>query len=254
MNISGCKQQQSAISIQHSEGSRAFSQILFWLLYSGFCILSVVSCAPKQVVAPSYEGDLNDLLSKLQDTKTVEAVLAIDYEKNDSTMSGDASLNISDNSLLLRIYYLGFLAGEVKEDNGVIQSKPRLDKNKSIILVDGLKYSFFWWNIKNHLLDERDGLFVLRNSYRKVYIDKKTLLPVKQTIELHNGEELNIFYDTPAKTAAADQLPETGEKAEDPPPVANRQSLPLWYQSNLRIEFRNHAVKIKVKSYEAKGQ
>ena len=227
-------------------------RILFWLLATGCWLLFLVSCAPRQAVAPSYEGNLNDLLSKLNDTKTIEAVLAIDYEKNDSTMSGDASLNISDNSLLLRIYYLGFLAGEVKENNGIIQSKPRLDKNKSIILVDGLKYSFFWWNIKNYLLDEREGLFVLRNSYRKLYIDKKTLLPVKQTIELHDGEELNIFYDTPAKTVAGDQLPETAEKAENPSPVTSHQSLPLWYQSNLKIEFRNHAVKIKVKSYEAK--
>jgi len=231
---------------------QAVFSFVFWLLAAGCWLLFVVSCAPKQVIAPSYEGNLNDLLTKLNDTKTIEAVLAIDYEKNDSTMSGDASLNISDNSLLLRIYYLGFLAGEVKENNGIIQSKPRLDKNKSIILVDGLKYSFFWWHINNYTVDEKEDLFVLKNSYRKLYIDKKTFLPVKQTVELHNGEELNIFYDTPAK-AEDKKLKDT----EDNNNLSTSQNLNLptpdiWYQSNLRIEFRNHAVKVKVKSYEAK--
>ncbi|MBI3591881.1 MAG: hypothetical protein HY099_00050 [Nitrospirae bacterium] len=153
-------------------------------------------------------------------------------------MSGDAFLNLSDTNLNLRIYYLGFLAGEVKEDNGVIQSKPRIDRIKSIILVEGLKNSFFWWNIKDYIIQENEDMYVLKNFNRKILISKETLLPVRQTIELDNGEELNISYDTPAKN-------NTEETKNIPDPWIQ------WYQSRLSIKFKNHLVKVKVKSYSA---
>lgn len=197
------------------------------LLLTAYCILLTVSCAPRHVELPSYEGvSVENALSELKNIKSIEAVLSVEYEKNDSTMSGDASLNVSEDKLNLRLYYLGFLAGEVSEDNGIIKSKPKLDKNKSTILIDGIKNSFLWWNIKDYTLHEKEDAYELKNSYRKLLISKKTLLPVQQTIELNDGEELKIFYDAPAKTA------------ED-----------KWYNSRLKIEFKNYIVKIKVKSY-----
>ena len=201
-----------------------------------FCLL-FVSCAPKYAAKPHREGvTLSDLLTKLNNVQSVEAVLSIDYEKNDTAMSGDAYLSVSPTMLNLRIYYLGFLAGEVKEDNGAIRSKPKLDKYKSIILVDGLKNSFMWWTIKGYDVEDKEDCYVLKNYYRKLVIDKKYLLPLKQTIELDNGEELNISYDTPAGNGQ-----ETKESLIDPE-IA-------WYQSHMSISYRNHRVKVTVKSF-----
>ncbi|HAK87498.1 MAG: hypothetical protein A2077_02510 [Nitrospirae bacterium GWC2_46_6] len=212
-------------------------------------VLLLVSCAPKHVEVPSYErADLNETISELKKIRTIEAVLSVDYEKGDSAMSGDASMNLSEKSLDLKLYYLGFLAGEVKEENGVIiKNKPRLDKNKSAILVDGLKNSFFWWNMQDYTLQEREDSYELKNSYRKLFISKKTLLPVRQIIEINDGEKLNILYDSPVKQNAGEK--ESNEKSAGPSLITDDSSPSSWYNSALRIEFKNYIVRIKVKSY-----
>lgn len=219
------------------------SKLYVLLLLTVYCLLFTVSCAPKHIEMPSYEGiSLENALSKLKNIKSIEAVLSVEYEKNDSTMNGDASLNVSEDKLNLRLYYLGFLAGEISEDNGIIKSKPKLDKNKSTILVEGLKNSFLWWNIKDYTLQEKEDMYVLKNSYRKIVISKKTLLPIQQTIELNDGEELRIFYASPAKN--------NSEKPEREPLDSQQSNLkPFWYNSAMTIEFKNYTVKIRVKSY-----
>jgi hypothetical protein len=216
------------------------------------------------VELPSYEGiSVENVLSELKNIKSIEAVLSVEYEKNanadGNTMSGDASLNISEDKLNLRLYYLGFLAGEVSEDGGIIKSKPKLDKNKITILIDGLKNSFLWWNIKDYTLQEKEDTYELKNSYRKLLISKKTLLPVQQTVELNDGEELKIFYDLPAKIDGNEFAVTSNEKSDSQQSsvfnsslVTRHSSLPLWYNSRLKIEFKNYIVKIKIKSYSVR--
>ena len=119
-------------------------------------------------------------------------------------MSGDASLSASPDKLSLRIYYLGFLQGEVYEENGIIKSKPKLDKNKSALLVEGLKSGLFWWNITDYDTFETAASYELRNANRKVIIDKQSLLPVEQTIYFDNGDRLIISYEAPSRIAARD--------------------------------------------------
>ncbi|MBF0559709.1 MAG: hypothetical protein HQL08_13125 [Nitrospirae bacterium] len=217
---------------------KAWNMSVFCVLTSVLSLL-VLSCAPKYAERPSREGlSLSEMLSRMNSIQSIEAVLSINYEKNDAAMSGDAALNLSGDALNLRLYYLGFLAGEIKENNGIISSKPKIDKYKSIVLVDGLKNSFMWWTISDYTIQEREDSYVLKNSSREVIIGKKDLLPVKQTVEFENGEELNITYDTPAHSR-----PETNQYVTDPETG--------WYQSRLSIRYRNHLVNVKVKSYSA---
>lgn len=239
LNISKTRSQNSESRIQNKR--QKTTNLLFWLLASIFCILLLSSCAPKIVERPAPARiTLNDLLARLNTIQSVEAVLAIDYEKGDSVMSGDGFLNVSDDSLNLRIYYLGFLAGEVNEEHGVVKSKPKLDKNKSAILIDGLKNSFLWWNIKDYTVQERDDTYVLKNYSRTIVLSKETLLPVQQTIELDNGNQLNIHYEEPVKN-----IPKSEIKAPQP----QQDTLVPWYQSRLTIQLKKHLVKVKVKSY-----
>ena len=173
------------------------------LILCSSALFLIVSCAPKHIETPTHEGiGIKEALAELKNTKAVEAVLLVQYEKGDSAMSGDASITVTENSLIMRLYYLGFLAGEIHEDNGVIKSKPQVDKVKSAMLVDGLKNSFLWWNIADYTIHNKDNIYEIRNSYRKLLISKQTLLPVEQTIELHNGDNLYIYYDAPSKIKA----------------------------------------------------
>lgn len=230
LRYSRAAEQQSSRAVDLLLATR-YSLLVIFLLFS-------VSCAPKQVEMPSYEGfGLNEILPALKDIKAIKATMSVVYEKQDSSMSGDAVLNVSNDSLNFRIYHLGFLAGEIQEDRGIIRSNPRLNRNESTILVDGLKNSFFWWNMQDYTIHESEDMYVLRNSYRKIIISKDTLLPVKQTIELYNGEKLNIFYDLPQRADADSSF--------------LTSSIPLWYQSRLKIEFRDQIVMIRVQSYSA---
>ena len=140
-----------------------------------FALCAVSSCAPKYAEKPSREGITLGILEKLNNIQSIEAVLSMDYEKNDSTMSGDAFLKYFPLlQWTLEFIILAFLAGEVKEDNGVIKSKPKIDKYKSIVLVDGLRNSFLWWTISDYNIEDREDTYVLRNFNRKLIISKRT--------------------------------------------------------------------------------
>ena len=217
----------------------AGTTLLFWLLTSVSCLLLLISCAaPKLAEKPSHRGtSLNDALSQYRKISSISTVVGLDYEKNDVIMSGDASLSVSPDKLSLRIYYLGFLQGEVYEENGKIKSKPKLDKNKSLILVEGLKSSLFWWNITDYTVTETADAYELRNGYRRVVVNKESLLPVEQTIELENGDTIAISYDTPSRIISED-----GKETLDNSPLS-------WYQSRVKIQLKNYIVRINVKSY-----
>lgn len=208
--------------------------ILLFILLVSF----ITSCAPKHVEMPSFaDKDLNKLLDVLSDVSAIEAVISMEYEKQHNLMQGDASLAISENHIDLKIYYLGFLAGYLKESNGAVTASQKMDKNKSAILTEGLRNSFLWWKIKDYNITDDGEYYTMKNYNRKILVDKRTLLPVQQTIELYNGDELKVIYDSPAmveQTSSAD---------------SDLSSLGLWYQSRMRIELNNHLLKIKIKSY-----
>lgn len=208
-----------------------------------FLVFLISSCAPRYAaIPPSYTGvSLDEAFTVLKKVSTIDALLSVDYDKGDGgSMSGDAHLTVSGNKLDLRIYYLGFLAAEVSEQDGIIKSKPKLDRSKGVLLVDGLRGSLFWWDIRDYTVTERDNLYVLKNSFKEVAINRETLLPVRQTIELENGDRLEISYESPARVEKEETA--GGEAVAD-------AYEPLWYQSEMKIAYRGHTVKVRVKSY-----
>jgi hypothetical protein len=212
---------------------------IFNLLTAVIMLTMLASCAtPKPAELPSHKGlALDDALAQFRQISSISAVAGLEYEKNDTIMSGDASLSASPDKLSLRIYYLGFLQGEVYEEKGAIRSKPKLDKNKSMLLVEGLKSSLFWWNINDYETFETADSYELRNTNRKVVISKESLLPVEQTIEIANGDVLTISYAAPMRIA-----PDEGKEIAGDSPLG-------WYQSLIKIQLKNYIVRINVKSY-----
>lgn len=190
-----------------------------------FFSVFIVSCSAKRVDLPNYEGkDLRQFIAERNNIQSVEAVFSVEFERDDITSAGDAAVEMTDNILNMRIYSLGFLVGEIKEKNGIIHSKPEMNRSKSIILVDGLRSSVFWWRIQDYEIREMDGMYELRNSRQRILVDRKTFLPIKQTIELDSGRELRISYEEPL------------------------QNGDVWYQSKMRIELSKYVVRLAVKN------
>ena len=198
---------------------------IVWKLFLVSILIVLFACAPKRVELPSYEGvDLKDVLASKKKVSAIETKFSLVYERDDTEMKGDGALNIlRTGDMNMRLYSFGFLAFELSSQNGTIKSKPVIDRTKEMILTDGLRDCLFWWDITDFETREKEGNFILKNSTRQVWIDRKTMLPVRQIISLDDGRELNIFYENP-------------EKSGD-----------TWYQSKIRIELSRYAVTLNIK-------
>ena len=198
-------------------------------IVSKLCLLSavliVLSCAVKRVEVPVYEGvDVRDVLRSKSNISSIETRFSITFEKEDTEIKGDGLLNISrSGDMNMRIYSFGFLAFELASENGIIRSSPVIDRNKGIILTHGLRDCLFWWDIKDFDVTENEKDYLLMNSSRKIWIDRRTMLPVRQTVSLEDGRELDIFYENP-------------EVSDD-----------IWYPSKIRIELLRYAVVLRIK-------
>lgn len=188
-------------------------------------ILFLFSCAAPRIEMPVYEGiDIADALRLKDGISAIEATFTIIFEREDTEIRGDGVLNISRNGdLSLRVYSFGFLALDLTSENGVIKSVPRIDRTRGTMLTYGLRDCLFWWDIKDFEIGEKEGIYLLKNISRTLWIDRKTMFPIKQTVSIEDGREFIFYYESP-------------EKAGD-----------IWYPSKIRIEFSKYSVTLKIK-------
>ena len=189
-------------------------------------LLILYSCAVKRTELPDYQGmDVQEVLSSRNDISSIETTFAITFEKDDTEMRGDGALNLLKNGdLSMRIYLFGFfLAFEMTAHNGIIKSNPPIDRTKEIILSSGLRDCLFWWDIKDFSVEEDESGYILKNLTRSLWINRETMLPVKQNISLEDGRELMIRYENPDYAGA------------------------LWYPSKIRIELARYTVTLNIR-------
>ena len=194
-----------------------------------FCISSILflaSCAPRTMELTLHEErSLDEVIAGRNGISQIDTTFSVLFEKPDSEIRGDGTLNICNNGNLdLRVYSLGFLAMELTSRNGVVKSKPGLDSTKKTILTQGLRDCLFWWDIKNFTVQDENGYYLLRNSEREITIDKKSSLPKKQQIYFTNGKVLSVYYDNPARGNG------------------------ILYQSKMKIELSKYSVTLLVKN------
>ncbi len=196
-----------------------------WKLSLLSIVVFLYSCATARVEVPVYEGvDVKDVLYAKNTISTIETTLSLAFEREDVELRGEGLLSISrTGDLSLRVYSLGFLALELTSEKGITKSNPWLHVNKRELLANGLHDCFFWWDIEDSEIDEKEDVYLLKNQSRMIWIDRKTILPLRQTIYCEDGTELNIFYERP-------------ERAGD-----------VWYPSKIRIEIPKYSVTLKIK-------
>lgn len=164
-------------------------------------LLIIFACAPRRIEIPSYEGlDVREVLAVKKNVSDIEAVFSITFEQEDTSVKGEGKANLSKNGDLdLRVYSFGFLAFELVARDGIIRSNPPVDRNKAAILSYGLRDCLFWWDIDGYTLEQGPDAFLFSNTARRVWIDKKTMLPLQQIISLADDRELVITYENPEK-------------------------------------------------------
>lgn len=207
---------------RYRTGMRGIS-LLFVL--SAFCCILFASCVARKAELPSFEGvDPKEVLAQRENIRSIEATIYIEFEKDGSVMKGDGVLRLTQESLDLQIYSLGFLVAEVTSNGTVARSDPPIEKGRLFMLIEGLKSSFFWWSVKNPEIRDYHGSYRVSNSWRRLILDKKTMMPEKQTIDLEDGRQLTTYYEDPALMDG------------------------IWFPSSMRMELSGHSVSLKVKT------
>jgi len=202
------------------------SVVLFKCIFGISIVLFLASCAPRVVELPLLEEKpLDKVIAERNGISRIDATFSVIFEKADSETRGDGILNIFNNGdLELRVYSLGFLAMELTSRNGAVKSNPRLDRDKTGMLTQGLRDSLFWWDIKDFTVEDEDGYYLLRNAEREIMVDKKSSLPKKQRIYFSSGKVLTVYYDNPASGNG------------------------ILYQSKMKIELSKYSVTLLVRN------
>lgn len=206
----------------------AFSLTFSLVLCAVFSLL-FTSCATKKPEIPVYEGvDPKVILAERQHIKILESTFSIEFEKEGSVMKGEGALRLTHDSLDLQIYSLGFLVAEISSNNTETSCNPPIDRNKLSLLVDGLRNSFFWWSVKNPDISDTHGTYRISNSWKKVFLDKRTMMPLRQMIELEGGRQLEVKYEDPVFMDG------------------------VWFPSKMRIALLQQAVNLTIETLSLK--
>lgn len=196
--------------------------ILLLSCFASMVLLS--SCAARRIEIQYYEGSLYERLRSFEEVRSIKATFSIEFDRGDGVViKGDGILSLSEDDLYLQVYSMGFLVAEVNADSSGVRSNPSVNKNRLIMLVDGLRNSFFWWDIKGYDIDDEGDHYVVRNSWKRILIDKKTMMPSKQLIDLEDGRHLSVSYYEPSDING------------------------FAFPSRFRIELANYAVDLKIK-------
>jgi hypothetical protein len=196
-------------------------------VFSIFLFL-LFGCAEKKpvIVKEFYAEDLQDFLNKTKAYSVIESVLKLQYEDK-KLLEGDAFLKIDNHQLLLRVYYKGFLAGEVFEENGMVTSNLSIDDNRLSQLVIGIRKGFFWWQ-GDFFVEENYSDYLLKDKDvdRVVILDKAGFIPLRQNLNIE-GQSIIIIYDNYSKVQTED---------------GTTLNMPM----SMVVYYKNKALKIKI--------
>ncbi|MFQ3573247.1 MAG: hypothetical protein SNJ53_01280 [Thermodesulfovibrionales bacterium] len=211
----------------------SYLRFLYKTLVFSFLLLIIASCAKPHVTLPDYrDSNLQTLISELSEITGIEASLEVEFDKGDMVINGDMFLKADEKSMLLRIYYLGFPAGEIVEKDGEIRNTIKISKGRAQMIALGLKRSLFWWKNRFLTTTDDDDLYILLGDGIEVIIDKKSLLPIRQRLTLQNGESLDIYYAEPKQVEEA----------------YRRGGVTDWYQSAVTLSYRNYKALSRINS------
>jgi hypothetical protein len=206
----------------------AFFLAVRCMLWAVFPLL-FLSCVTKKVEIPTYDGvDPRTVLEEREHIKVLESTFSIEFEKEGNIMNGEGALRLTPDSLDLQVYSLGFLVAEVSSNSTETRCDPPLDRNRLSLLVDGLRNSFFWWSVKNPDIRDDQDTYRVSNSWKRVFIDKKTMMPLRQTIELEEGMQLEVLYGDPAFMDG------------------------VWFPSKMRIALSHQSVNLTIETLTVK--
>ncbi len=205
---------------------------LVWLLLLAIISPGCVQGLPRhQRIEPPPLTDtgLEEYLNKLDSISSIKFLFSIHFKKGDEELKGSASMTIQGEDSELRVYSMGFLISEIRLKNGEITTEgKRISDDKALLLMKALRSCLLWWDIKEREIELSEDLILVRNSWKKVYLDKNHL-PLLQEIEFPNltsplSEAVRIDYSRPQFYRDAG----------------------LWYPSMIYVRLKNNEITLQI--------
>ncbi len=179
---------------------------------------------------------LNEYLFKLDSIKTVKFLFSIRVNRQGEEISGNASMFINGDDTaggetVLRVYSLGFLISEIRLSDGkIITEGKNLSPEKAYLLIEALRSCLLWWRMEERELEEQDNLIIIRNSWRKVYIDQD-YIPRRQEIDLPQVPSVVINYERPEFYPSEDKEFKKG----------------IWFPSLITVRLQGNEISLHIK-------
>jgi len=179
------------------------------LKYFSFSILFIfIACAPKPKLLPPplYKDtalSLEEIILKAGSSlDSLKAISNITVEKNDKHFStfNASSLIKKPDWVHMRVYQLGLLVRDfVIRDNILYVLSGKKDLNLKTLGREMHNAIFWWEDLQESILTVRSDKYVISSLLKEIYLDRDTLLPLKQIISSEQGLII-MTYEEPKET------------------------------------------------------
>lgn len=172
--------------------SRVFSILLLALLAS----CAGESVRTEEAVLSSFpDATIEAKIDRLKRAAVVEASGVIEVRGISMERRGNFSLVIRGEDLSLEVYAGGIRVAEVELAGGVARTSPNLgNEYLEHMFAAILRDSITWWNVMRYETVEYERYLLLRNSWRKLYVDRLQYVPERQIFRLTGMRTVEVTY------------------------------------------------------------
>jgi hypothetical protein len=183
------------------KASHQFLFTAYCLLLTAYCF---IGCAPKAIapVPPQYREELTlaEIVSRASDdVQVLKAIADIRIEKNSELYDQiNASVIFQrPDRAHMRMYKFGMLVSDIVMKDGELYVLTGNKDTKLAGLIEEFLYAVFWWDdVEGGVLSREQDAYIIRTVSKEIYLDKATLLPVRQDISL-SGKTVHVKYAEP---------------------------------------------------------
>jgi hypothetical protein len=145
---------------------------------------------------PILNESFNDKIKKISRVKAVDVKGIITVQGNGKDVKGNFVMSIDGDDMDMYIHANGISAGSITLKGSMVDVTPSLDDEYiefmfAVILRDSVK----WWNIHEYDVVKTENYYLMRNSWKKVYVNALMLVPEKQVVRLTKQREVVVSYE-----------------------------------------------------------
>lgn len=144
---------------------------------------------------PFSGKSLDEKIQRLRTIRGIEVHGTINVNGRGKDIQGSFVMAINGDDIDMVIHSKGIIAGRIDLKGNIVNTSPSLkDEYIEYMFAVILRDAVTWWNIYEYDIAQFDRHFIMRNSWKKLYVSSVTLVPEKQVVRLTKQREIVITY------------------------------------------------------------